>query len=62
MNAHLISKPHYCLSYYRLSTRISNDLGMMYRFASIAKIAGEQLEPYIKQLVPKLYRSYIIPY
>lgn len=26
------------------------------RFASIAKIAGEQLQPYVAQLVPKLYR------
>ena len=26
------------------------------RFASIAKLAGEQLKPYIAQLVPKLYR------
>lgn len=26
------------------------------RFASIAKLAGKQLEPYIGQLVPKLYR------
>lgn len=27
-----------------------------YRFASIAKLAGEQLGPYIANLVPKLYR------
>jgi proteasome component ECM29 len=26
------------------------------RFASIAKLAGKQLEPYVAQLVPKLYR------
>ena len=26
------------------------------RFASIAKLAGEQLGPYIAKLVPKLYR------
>lgn len=28
----------------------------MCRFASIAKLAGEQLKPYVAQLVPKLYR------
>ena len=30
--------------------------GGIRRFASIAKLAGEQLEPYIAGLVPKLYR------
>ena len=29
---------------------------MACRFASIAKLAGEQLKPYVAQLVPKLYR------
>lgn len=31
-------------------------LVLMCRFASIAKLAGEQLGPYIANLVPKLYR------
>lgn len=26
------------------------------RFASIAKMAGDEMEPYVAQLVPKLYR------
>ena len=30
--------------------------GGLFRFASIAKMAGEQMEPYVAQLVPKLYR------
>ena len=29
---------------------------LLHRFASIAKMAGEQLKPYIAKLVPKLYR------
>ena len=31
-------------------------LNVFCRFASIAKLAGEQLEPYIAGLIPKLYR------
>ena len=31
-------------------------MNLLCRFASIAKLAGEQLGPYIAKLVPKLYR------
>ena len=31
-------------------------MSLLCRFASIAKLAGEQLGPYIAKLVPKLYR------
>ena len=31
-------------------------VNLLCRFASIAKLAGEQLGPYIAKLVPKLYR------
>jgi len=33
-----------------------NYVDLLCRFASIAKLAGEQLGPYIAKLVPKLYR------
>lgn len=34
----------------------SKDITCCCRFASIAKLAGERLKPYIAALVPKLYR------
>ena len=37
-------------------SRNKSDVCCAYRFASIAKLAGEQLGPYIAKLVPKLYR------
>ncbi|GFH30577.1 ARM repeat-containing protein, partial [Haematococcus lacustris] len=30
--------------------------GAAFGFAGIAKLAGEQLQPHVQQLVPKLYR------
>ena len=36
--------------------RKTNEVCCASRFASIAKLAGEQLGPYIANLVPKLYR------
>ena len=36
-----------------------------FRFAGIARLAGKQLEPYVSQMVPKLYRlqvSMLLPF
>ncbi|CAK0785632.1 hypothetical protein CVIRNUC_008843 [Coccomyxa viridis] len=38
------------------ATTMASTRGAAFGFASIAKLAGEQLKPYIAQLVPKLYR------
>ncbi|KAK9810293.1 hypothetical protein WJX72_008148 [[Myrmecia] bisecta] len=35
---------------------LNSSRGAAFGFASIAKLAGEQLEPYVAKLVPKLYR------
>jgi hypothetical protein len=34
----------------------AHELQLVCRFASIAKMAGEQMEPFVAQLVPRLYR------
>ena len=35
---------------------LSRAAPLPYRFAGIARLAGKQLEPYVAQMVPKLYR------
>lgn len=35
---------------------LNSSRGAAFGFASIAKLAGEQLAPYVPPLVPKLYR------
>jgi proteasome component ECM29 len=35
---------------------LNSSRGAAFGFASIAKVAGEQLKPYVEKLVPKLYR------
>lgn len=47
--SHLLAAPKYHLDV--IDCEVS-----LCRFASIAKLAGEQLGPYIAKLVPKLYR------
>lgn len=35
---------------------LNSTRGAAFGFASIAKLAGEQLQPYVDKMVPKLYR------
>jgi len=35
---------------------LNSTRGAAFGFASIAKLAGEQLKPYVDKVVPKLYR------
>jgi hypothetical protein len=39
---------------------LNSSRGAAFGFASIAKLAGEQLAPYVPPLVPKLYRYPVV--